>query len=185
VRSKWPSLSLLILYFAFLPLASCQSPSPDVGATNTSAINDPATQPSEDYWRLTTLPLHGQQTASHDSFAVIVPRTDLDVESEMGPIPISAGIASHFYFFRCPCGKMKLLGDITACDYESNNVIDALRAGHFTLVSLAPLLTGTRPNLVSIRFQAEGETADLIETLVAALKETGPSHHAQTDPDAP
>jgi hypothetical protein len=170
-------------------LAACQTISSTPSSQpsdNFTTISDNQTQPSPDYWQLITLPLHAQQQiANGDSFTLIVPRTDLDLESEMGPIPISAGIASHFYFFRCTCGKTKLLGDFTACDYESDDVIDALRAGHFTIVSVAPLLTGTRPNLVSIRFQAEGDADDLVKTLAAALKEAGRPDHPHPKPSAP
>jgi hypothetical protein len=152
------------------------------------AADVPATQPSTamsvdspDWWRMLTASLHGQQIASEDSFAVIVPRTDIDLESEMGQIPASAGIASRFYFFRCPCGKVKLLGDFLACDYEADNVLDVLRSGKFTVVSMSPILVNTRPSMVSIRFQAEGEGKDLVRTLRKALDEVA-RHHA-TEPD--
>ena len=127
-------------------------------------------------------PLQGQQIDSDDSFAVIVPRNDIDLESEMGQIPASAGIASRFYFFRCPCGKVKLLGDFLACDYEADDVLDVLRAGKFTVVSMSPILQNTRPNLVSIRFQAEGEGEDMIKTLRKALDAVA-RHRAETQPD--
>jgi len=149
------------------------------------AVDVPATQPassipqdSPDWWRMLTAPLHGQQIASGDSFAVIVPRNEIDLESEMGQIPTSAGIASRFYFFRCPCGKVKLIGDFLACDYEADNVIDVLRAGKFTVTSMSSILQNTRPNLVSIRFQAEGEGEDLVATLRKALDEVTRWHHA-------
>jgi hypothetical protein len=137
-----------------------------------------AVQDSPDWWRMLTKPLGGQQIPSGDSFAVIVPRTEIDLESEMGQIPTSAGIASRFYFFRCPCGKVKLLGDFLACDYEADEVLDALRAGKFTVTSMSPILQNTRPNLVSIRFQAEGEGADLVQTLKKALDGVAKHHDA-------
>jgi hypothetical protein len=152
------------------------------------ASDGPATQPSKsmstdspDWWRMLTASLRGQQIASDDSFAVIVPRTDIDLESEMGQIPASAGIASRFYFFRCPCGKVKLIGDFLACDYEADDVLDVLRSGKFTVVSMSPILENTRPSMVSIRFQAEGEGKDLVRTLRKALDEVA-RHHA-TEPD--
>jgi Domain of Unknown Function (DUF1259) len=153
------------------------------------AADVPATRPaatmqadSLDWWRMLTASLHGQQIVSDGSFAVIVPRDDIDLESEMGQIPTSAGIASRFYFFRCPCGKVKLLGDFLACDYERDDVLDALRAGKFEVVSMSPILENTRPILVSIRFQAEGEGEDLVKTLRNALDAVG-RHHTTTGPD--
>lgn len=151
------------------------------------AADPPATQSagaidSPDWWRMLTAPLHGQQIAADDSFAVIIPRNDIDLESEMGQIPTSAGIASRFYFFRCPCGKVKLIGDFLACDYEADDVLDALRTGKFTVVSMSPIMENTRPALVSIRFQAEGEGDDLVKTLRAALDAVA-RHHTTTGPD--
>jgi Domain of Unknown Function (DUF1259) len=142
-----------------------------------------ATQPdSPEYWRTLTQSLHGQQIVSDDSFAVIVPRDDIDLESEMGQIPISAGIASKFYFFRCPCGKVKLLGEFIVCDYEADDVLDALRAGKFSVISVAPILQNTRPSMESIRFQGEGEGPDLVKTLRDALDRIA-HHHTTTNPD--
>jgi hypothetical protein len=152
------------------------------------AADVPTTRPaamqvdSPDWWRMLTASLHGQQIVSNGSFAVVVPRDDIDLESEMGQIPTSAGIASRFYFFRCPCGKVKLLGDFLACDYERDDVLDALRAGKFEVVSMSPILENTRPILVSIRFQAEGEGEDLVKTLRNALDAVG-RHHTTTGPD--
>jgi hypothetical protein len=145
---------------------------------HTSPTTAPTTPPSEPnpdiaIWREMTKPLGGEQIPSKESFAVIVPRTDIDLESEMGQVPITAGIASKFYFFRCPCGKIKTLGELVICDYESDDVIDALRAGKFTVVSISPLLQSTRPTIVSVRFQAEGDGDDLVKTLREALDQTG------------
>ena len=149
----------------------------------TTQPSTPATIDSPDKWRLLTLPLHGRQIPSKDSFAVIVPRNDIDLESEMGQIPVSAGIESRFYFFRCSCGKVKLLGDFLACDYEADDVLDVLRAGKFTVVSMSPILQNTRPALVSIRFQAEGDGEELVQTLRAALDKVGQNHAATTPSD--
>lgn len=138
----------------------------------------PQTRPSgqldtPDTWRQLTQCLRGQQIPSADSFAVIVPRSDIDLESEMGQIPISAGIASKFYFFRCPCGKVKVLGEFVVCDYETGDVLDAIRGGQFDVVSIAPILQNTRPSMVSIRFQAEGDGEDIVKALRDALDHTG------------
>jgi hypothetical protein len=139
-------------------------------------------QDSPDFWKVLTAPLHGQQVVSDSSFAVIVPRDDIDLESEMGQVPTTAGIESRFYFWRCHCGKVKVMGEFLACDYESDDVLDALRAGKFTIDSIAPILENTRPNLLCIRFQSEGEGPDLVATLKSAMDKTA-SHHSTTGPD--
>ncbi|MGD0461397.1 MAG: DUF1259 domain-containing protein [Tepidisphaeraceae bacterium] len=143
-----------------------------------SDIASPQTRPSSqldtaDTWRQLTQSLHGRQIPSDESFAVIVPRSDIDLESEMGQIPISAGIASKFYFFRCPCGKVKIVGEFVVCDYETGDVLDAIRGGQFDVVSIAPIVQNTRPSIVSIRFQAEGDGEDLVKALRDALGHTG------------
>jgi hypothetical protein len=172
------AITIGILLFCFALVSGCAADAP---ATRPAA--EPAmTTDSPDWWRMLTASLHGQQIVSDDSFAVIVSRSDIDLESEMGQIPASAGIASRFYFFRCPCGKVKLLGDFLACDYERDDVLDALRAGKFAVVSVSPILENTRPILVSIRFQAEGEGDDLVKTLRNALDAVA-KHHSTTDPD--
>jgi Domain of Unknown Function (DUF1259) len=146
-------------------------------ASDTAA---PQTRPSPtsqedtpDSWRELTQSLHGQQIPSTDSFAVIVPRNDIDLESEMGQIPISAGISSKFYFFRCPCGKVKVMGEFVVCDYETGDVLDAIRGGQFDVVSISPILQNTRPSMVSIHFQAEGDGDDLVKAIRDALDHTG------------
>jgi hypothetical protein len=152
-------------------------------ASNSSPAQSQSNHPvdSPDWWRMVTAPLHGTQVSSEDSFTVIVPRSDIDLESDMGQIPTSAGIESRFYFFRCPCGKVKLLGDFLARDYEADDVIDALRAGKFTVVSMSPILQNTRPIMVSIRFEAEGDADDLVQTLRHALDAS--ARHSTTEPD--
>jgi Domain of Unknown Function (DUF1259) len=160
--------TLALLAICLLTGCSANDPTPQ---TRPSVADD-----SPDWWRMVTKPLRGQQIPSDDSFAVIVPRNDIDLESEMGQIPISAGIASKFYFFRCPCGKIKVLGEFVVCDYEADDVLDAIRAGKFDVVSLTPILQNTRPSMVSIRFQGEGDSDDLVKTLRHALDQTGRIH---------
>jgi hypothetical protein len=149
----------------------------------TNQATPPTTQQdSPEFWKSLTAPLHGKQVVGDGSFTVIVPRDDIDLESEMGQIPTSAGIESRFYFWRCPCGKVKVMGEFLACDYESDDVIDALRGGRFTIDSISPILQNTRPNMVSIRFQSEGDGEDIVQTLKAALTRTS-LHHSTTEPD--
>ena len=98
-----------------------------------------------------------------------LPRDDLDVYTpEFGEIPHEAGLATTLRLWRCPCGKYYLLGDFRVADYESNDVLDALRAGgHVSIASVSPLLLQEKPRLLSIRIQGEGD----IETLTKPLKE--------------
>jgi hypothetical protein len=166
-------------------LAGCASETIPRGRSDTPPTTEPTgavTLDTPEFWKSLTSPLHGRQIVNDGSFAVIVPRDDIDLESEMGQIPTSAGIESRFYFWRCPCGKVKVMGDFLAADYESDDVIDALRGGRFTIDSIAPILQNTRPNLVSIRFQSEGDGDDIVATLKSALNKTA-LHHSTTQPD--
>jgi hypothetical protein len=175
-RMIGPGTAALVLVAGTLCGCAGQTSSPAAAEQKSDHAMD-----SPDWWRVETAPLHGTQIPSQDSFAVIVPRSDIDLESEMGQIPTSAGIESRFYFFRCPCGKVKVLGDFLARDYEADEVIDALRAGKFTVVSMSPILQNTRPIMISIRFQAEGEGDDLVQTLRHALDVC--ARHSTSEPD--
>ena len=173
--------SSIALLVCLLVGCAAETPAQHSGTPATEPA-DMTAQDSPDFWKTLTAPLHGQQIVSDGSFAVIVPRDDIDLESEMGEVPTSAGIESRFYFWRCSCGKVKVMGEFLACDYESDDVLDALRAGKFTIDSIAPILENTRPNLLSIRFQSEGEGDDLVTSLKAALEKTR-LHHSTTGPD--
>ncbi len=106
-------------------------------------------------------------------YTVSYPRTDLTVNHEMGEVPAAAGLISRFYFFPCPCGRLNLVGEFVVCDYESSDVIDELRSAHIKIASIAPILQGERPRLLSIRFEGEGSAAELAAGLRKALSWTG------------
>ena len=103
-----------------------------------------------------------------------LPRDDLDVANlEMGEIPTEAGLATTLHLFRCGCGKYYLIGDYRVTDYESNDVLDALRAGQFQIASVSPILFQEKPRLLSIRFQGEGDIDAITKTLKEAQRWVG------------
>jgi len=106
---------------------------------------------------------------------ITLPREDLDVFTpDMLDIPVEAGLASTFRFWRCTCGKYYMLGEFVVTDYESNDVIDSLRAGgHMSIASVAPILLQEKPRLLSIRFQGEGDIESLTKVLKDAVRWTG------------
>jgi hypothetical protein len=105
---------------------------------------------------------------------LILPRDDLDVVNlDMGEIPTEAGLATTLHLFRCGCGKYYIIGDFCVTDYESNDVIDALRAGQFQIASISPILLQEKPRILSIRFQGEGEIEQVTKTLKEALRWIG------------
>jgi hypothetical protein len=113
---------------------------------------------------------------------ITLPRADLDVSNlELGEIPIEAGLASTFHVWRCSCGKYYVLGQFCVIDYESNDVIDALRANNtMSVVSIAPMLLQERPKILLIRFQGEGDIDAITKNLKEAMRWMG---EARTKPN--
>ena len=152
----------------------------------------PKTQPASDLLDKETPPAahwaflakaFNKPGVEHDGvYTVTIPRDDWDVNIEGMPVPTAAGLASVFHFYRCPCGKTNVVGAFCVADYEVNDVIDALRAAHVQVVSIAPMLLYTRANPQIVRFQAESQTEPLSKALREALRWTGKERLA---PEAP
>jgi hypothetical protein len=162
-----------------------------------SSQSQPATAPSasvddaavERDYRQQTANLGGRRSFDQGVLTVTLPRADLWVQADMGEIPTAAGLESHFYFYRCSCGKDKVVGEFALTDYEVNDVIDALRGGHVQVVSVSAMFLGDKPRMMALRFQGEGTVADLAKTLKSALDWVGDARSArqaiQTAPDKP
>jgi hypothetical protein len=106
---------------------------------------------------------------------ITLPREDLDVSTpDLGDVPVEAGLASTFRFWRCTCGKYYMVGEFVVADYEANDVIDSLRTGaHVYVASVAPILLQEKPRLLSVRFQGEGDIETLTKVLKDAVRWTG------------
>jgi hypothetical protein len=104
-----------------------------------------------------------------------VPRDDLLVSTrDIGTIPTAAGMASTFHFFRCPCGKLNVVGDFLVADYEANDVVDELRqVPDIQVASVAPVLLMEHPRLLSVRFAGQASADDVARAVRAALDRTG------------
>ncbi len=129
-------------------------------------------------WKNVAEQLGGTGSLKPLAFTVAVPRNDLFLSYEGGDIPIEAGIESAFHFFRCPCGKINVIGQFCVIDYEANDVVDALRDGGMKIASISPMFLGDRPRLSMVRFQGEGEMASLLATLKEALGWTGEARNS-------
>jgi hypothetical protein len=88
-------------------------------------------------------------------------------------VPTAAGLESVFHFYYCPCGKTNVVGQFCVQEYESNDVIDALRAARIEVASVAPMLLHTRQNPVLIRFFAEGKPEPIARAIREGLRWTG------------
>ncbi|HEX5244857.1 MAG TPA: DUF1259 domain-containing protein [Tepidisphaeraceae bacterium] len=132
-----------------------------------------ATSPAAEDWSAVAKALGRKGTVNGDVYHVTVPRDDLFVSIEGMEVPTQAGLSSDFWFYRCSCGHISLVGQFTVADYESNDVIDALRAGQMKIAALAPMLQYEKPHLLLIRFQGEGDAGAMAKTLREALRWTG------------
>jgi hypothetical protein len=121
--------------------------------------------------------LHGE--FKDDVFTITIPRTDLNVTVEGMDVPAAAGIASVFHFYRCPCGKIRVVGQFCCADFETNDVIDAIRAGNaITVASVGPMFVGDKPRMTILHFQGEGDGVALAKLLKSGLDWTGPARSA-------
>jgi hypothetical protein len=110
-------------------------------------------------------------------YTVSLARKDLDVHNEDGDVPPGV-LKSEFQFYRCDCGKMNVVGQFCVAEYESNDVIDALRGGMMKVASVSPMLQGESPRVMIVRFQGAGGSQQLAKTIKGALDWTGEARMA-------
>ena len=115
--------------------------------------------------------------------AITLPRSDLDVYTpDIGEIPVEAGLATDLRLWRCACGSYYIVGSFCVADYESNDVIDALRAGGLiTITSVAPMLHQEKQRVLLIRFQGGAKIEQLTKILKEAVRWTG-ANRSQKNP---
>ena len=145
---------------------------PSAGALEPPDVNEDET--NEQAWQSIRGALDKPGDFRDGVLAFTFPRDDLEVTIQGNDTPVSAGIASDFRFYRCPCGMINVVGQFVVADYEANDVLDALREGHVQIASVGPLLLHERPRLLLIRFQGENKHGGrLATTLRTALSWTG------------
>jgi hypothetical protein len=141
-----------------------------------SIANDPGL--AVEYQQATAM-LGGERSMKDGVLDIRLPRRDLWVQADLMEVPTEAGLASNLYFFRCSCGKDRLVGDFVLTDYEVNDVLDALRAGRIDVASVSPMFIGDKPRMMEVRFQAEGTVGELAKTLQGALEWIGDARTAK------
>ncbi len=126
-------------------------------------------------------------TERTDSYFISIPRDDLiDVTSEIGDVPVSAGLDTQLHLFKCPCGRLSAIGQFVVVDFEMNDVMDALRKDLvFKIVSTAPILLNDRPRIMIVRFQGEGTPEQIAATIREALRWVGPERNKKQPPMFP
>jgi Domain of Unknown Function (DUF1259) len=114
------------------------------------------------------------QVVNNKVFVLSLPRDDLDVRTlDLGEVPVEAGLATTVRLWRCLCGKYFLAGEYVVTDFESDDVLDALRQGNFQIASVAPMLVRDKPRILCIRFQGEGDVEKIAKTLKEAQRWVG------------
>jgi hypothetical protein len=156
-----------------LTLILLVSLSPTSGADDAVA----ATQPTAAEWEAIGKELGLAGELKDGVYTVTLLRNDLEIRNDDGDIP--PGVLKHeFQFYRCDCGKMNVVGQFAVVEYESNDVIDALRGGMMKVASVAPMFQGEHPRMIVVRFQGGGGSLHLARTLKAALEWTGEARMA-------
>jgi len=152
---------------------TCFSPSSSAADDTPTA----ATQPTTAEWDAIGKELGVDGVLADGVYTATLLRRDLEVHTEDGQVP--AGLLKHeFQFHRCDCGKMNVAGQFCVAEYESNDVIDALRAGMMKVASVAPMFQGEHPRMTIVRFQGSGGSQQLAKTLKSALEWTGEARMA-------
>jgi hypothetical protein len=162
----------VLFMLALLPTGCAEQPA-TLDPAKSPPGNHPSTQPADPAWEQIAAALGRRGVLRDGIYKITVPRDDLDIAIEGMEVPTGAGMESTFWFYRCPCGKINVVGQFVLADYETNDVIDALRQGGMRVASLGPVLLYEKPRLTLIRFQAEGEETGLAKTLREALRWTG------------
>jgi len=135
-------------------------------------------------WKVISAELAKKGELKDGVYRVVVPRLDLEVTVEGNVVPASAGIESEFRFYRCPCGRINVVGQFVVADYEANDVIDSLRQGKIEVASVGPLLLHEKPRLLLVRFFGENRSGGVLaKTLRGALSWTGKERMAPQKQD--
>jgi very-short-patch-repair endonuclease len=179
-------LAIAIVVFALAAPAQDKAPpsAKDVKPSPAAAAEDPPKKELDPAHMKTLAEALGAKPGETKGkvHTITLPRTDLGASTlEFGDIPVEAGLQSTFHVWRCTCGKYYIIGQFCVIDYESNDVIDALRANNrLYIASVAPMLLQERPRLLLIRFQGEGDIDTIAKNLKEALRWIG---DARTKPN--
>ena len=137
----------------------------------------PAPQPYD--WKALDSVVGVKGDLKDDVYSFMLPRKDIQLTVDGMDVPAAAGVQSEFRFFRCSCGKMRVVGQFCCTDYEANDVVDALRVGAvFDIAGVGPMFITDKPKISVVRFQGEGDPAALAKQLKSALGWMGEARSA-------
>jgi hypothetical protein len=164
---------IVMLAGAWLGGCAADRAVPAAEAATLPIVAAAATQSADPAWAEISEILARNGVLRDGVYCISVSRDDLDVRIEGMDVPSAAGLESLFWFYRCSCGKMNVVGQFIIADYEANDVIDALRAGQLKVAAAGPALLYEKPRLLLIRFQGEGQATSLAKIIREALRWTG------------
>ena len=135
--------------------------------------DDATTQPALETEAIRNV-LKMQGIIEHDVLSFAVPRDDLHVVIDGMPVPTEAGIGSRICFYRCPCGRTRMTGELVVCDYEVDDVIAAMHAqepgyADVRIDAVSPMFSEEKPALRIVRVHGEGDAEALANRVSAAF----------------
>jgi hypothetical protein len=136
-------------------------------------------RPSDDLWTsdveaaraqysavASTLGVTGEDRgANAAAYVVTIPRTDLHLMHAGMAVPPEAGLEHRLWFWRCPCGKLLMHGQIVLTDAEFAPTTAALSRGGIQVGAASEVLPGSQPRVLSLRVSGEGDPHSMANTL--------------------
>jgi hypothetical protein len=168
-------LLLLVLLAGLLPVvyaAAAGPPAPGGPGPLTRPATTAAAADAPE-WKTVASVMGRQGVARGQTYTVTIPRDDLLVVLDGNEVPVEAGLESRVHFYHGCCGKLGVVGQFAAMDYEVNDVIDVLRAAGIEVASVGQMLLHTRQAPLLVRFQGEGDAEPLAKALRDAQRRTG------------
>ena len=152
-------------------------------AAATAPTSEPTNNP---LWNDVSRAIERRGIEEDEVYTITVPRDDLDVTIEGSAIPTAAGIESVFHFYGCPCGRISVAGQFVTADYETDDVVDALRQNAaMRVASISPMFLFDKPRLLLVRFQGDGDAVALAKVIREAMRWTGKERMAPQQVDDP
>ncbi|CAN5518568.1 hypothetical protein BH10PLA1_BH10PLA1_20910 [soil metagenome] len=168
---KFQYLAPLLL----LLLAGCHTAPPpsSTAETDVRGLDEPKAVDDPESWAQINKVLGLTGVYAREVFTITIPREDIDVINDMGDIPSAAGMDTTIYFFKCSCGRTRVVGRFVVVDYEANDVINELQTdGIIKIASLSPIFLREKPRMMAIQFQGEGDAEKLATLIKGALSYT-------------
>lgn len=154
-----------------------------------SAVAQPAgRRPSDDLWTsdaeaaraqystvARTLGVTGEERGDDAAaYVITIPRTGLRLMHAGMAVPPEAGLEHRLWFWRCPCGKLLMQGQLMLTDAEFPPVTAAMSEGGIHIGAAAEVLPGSQPRVLSLRITAEGDPLVMARAIKEGIDRLSP-----------